>query len=126
MKITNIEVNFPVEVEVTNEFHKLLDEALTKICEHYVKGNPGRVMWVFGTGAKMLSNPFMVGDDEPLQFDESTLHFEIAEREDYSAHEWGEIAGITMCKKCGWMKGGKKASEPCKGSPGISLRGESE
>ena len=42
-----------------------------------------------------------------------------------NGHEWGVIGNITMCKKCGWMKDGKNAGKPCKGSSGISLRGTS-
>lgn len=41
---------------------------------------------------------------------------------DANGHEWAQMGNFTMCKKCGWLRGGKKASEPCKGSPGISLR----
>ena len=42
--------------------------------------------------------------------------------EDCLGHIWADLGNLTMCKKCGWLKGGKKASEQCKGPPGISLR----
>ncbi|OXE37513.1 MAG: hypothetical protein CGW95_00955 [Phenylobacterium zucineum] len=82
-----IEVDFPVDVTLTEDEHRALDQVLTSICNRYVTEHPGRVMWVFGTGQKMLSNPFLVGDDEPLQFDESILHFDIHEREDFMAYK---------------------------------------
>jgi hypothetical protein len=82
-KISSIEVSFPVAVEVSNEDMHALDDALTAICTRYERDNPGRIMWVFGTGSKMLVSPFMLSDDEPIPFDESTLHFEISEREGY-------------------------------------------
>lgn len=41
---------------------------------------------------------------------------------DSNGHIWADLGNLTMCKKCGWLKGGKKASEQCKGPPGIALR----
>lgn len=81
MKVKRIEATFPVPVELSQEHQKALDQILGAICAEYVKANPDRVMWVFGVGSKMLCNPLMLSDDEPIPFDDSVFHFEIAERE---------------------------------------------
>lgn len=81
MKVQRIEATFPVPVELTQEHQKALDQILSAVCADYVKANPDRVMWVFGVGSKMLVNPLMLSDDEPIPFDDSVFHFEIAERE---------------------------------------------
>ena len=81
VKITRIEAIFPVPVELNQEQQQALDKVLGEICAAYVKANPDRVMWVFGVGSKMLGNPLMFSDDEPISFDDSVFHFEIAERE---------------------------------------------
>jgi hypothetical protein len=94
MKISRIEVQFPCAVAVDDDIQKELDQCLTKICRRWKKANPGRTMWVFGVGAKMLSNPFMAGDDEPLQFDDSILHFEIAESAKHEGAPAAMAAGL--------------------------------
>lgn len=78
-----IQIDFPVGVEITNDDCRALDAVLTTICKRYRDANPTRTMWVFGTGSLMTINPFMVGEDHPLTFDDETLHIEIAERERY-------------------------------------------
>lgn len=72
---------------LTDEEHQAAREWIEKVCKRYVQENPQRVMWLFGEGQKMLSNPSIVGDDEPLQFDESILRFDIHEREDFMAYK---------------------------------------
>ena len=46
-------------------------------------------------GSKMLANPMMLSDDEPIPFDNSVYSIEIAERENY---DW-------PCGKCGHPQG---------------------
>ena len=52
-----------------------------EVCRKYEAEHPGRVMWTFGTGSKMLISPFMVDDDHPMVFDDSTFEVEVSERE---------------------------------------------
>lgn len=79
--IVRIEVDFPVAVEIADARVQAIDRILGSICRDYEAAHPGRVMWPFGLGAKMLVNPLMLSDDEPIPFDDTVLHFEIAERE---------------------------------------------
>ena len=82
-KIVQIEISFPVGIEIERERLWELDEVLTKICRDYEAKNPGRIMWPFGHGAKMLVHPMKLSDDEPIPFDDSVYSIEIAEREAY-------------------------------------------
>lgn len=82
-KLRRIEVDFPVEVELTEDELRGLDQILTQVCDRYRAAHPDRVMWVFGVGSKMLVHPMLVSDEEPIPFDNDILHFEIAERENY-------------------------------------------
>lgn len=83
-KFRRIEIDFPLDVEIDSDIQQAIDDALSEVCRRYKRNNPGRTMWVFGVGCKMLSNPFMVDDEHPLEFDEGVLHFEISERENYA------------------------------------------
>lgn len=76
-----IEINFPVDVEISEANYRRLDKVLRHICDDYEKTHPDRVMWPFGMGDKMLVNPLMLGDDEPIPFDGNVYAVEIAERE---------------------------------------------
>jgi len=82
-KITGIEISFPVGVELTNKDMQALDRLLTRVCDRYEEANPKRVMWPFGQGSKMLKNPLMLSDDEPIPFDDNVYAVEMAERERY-------------------------------------------
>lgn len=86
-----IEIVFPVGVELAHEDERALLDLIGRICARYVAAHPGRVMWASGYGAKLLTNPLMLDDDEPIPFDDSVLHVECFEREDY---DW-------RCAKCG-------------------------
>lgn len=83
MAINRIEVTFQADVEISKEHQRELIGVLTKICGHYEAKHPGRVMWVFGVGGAMLTNPFRVDDNHPMEFDNTILSIECAEREDY-------------------------------------------
>lgn len=89
-KIQAIEVFFPAAVELTNADQQELNSLISKICDRWVAGNPGRVMWTFGVGQKMLTNPFMTDDEHPMEYDASVFQIECSEREDY---KW-------LCAKC--------------------------
>ena len=67
-EIVCIEISFPVAVEVDRRHLQSLDEILTAICRDYEAKHPGRIMWPFGHGAKMLVHPMMLSDDEPIPF----------------------------------------------------------
>lgn len=76
-----IEITFDAPVHLTTEHMQRLDALLGDICSVYEVHHPDRVMWPAGTGYKMLTNPFMVDDDHPMQFDEGTYAVECFERE---------------------------------------------
>lgn len=97
-QIYRLEVSFPCGVEVTDDDARILDGLAAEICRRYERENPGRVMWPFGHGAKMLCHPLQIVDDEPIPFDETTYHVEVAERADYA---W-------LCAKCGKEQGDHK------------------
>lgn len=82
-QISRIVITFPVPVDPTKEQWRQIEGAIDAICEDYKKTNPDRVMWLFGSGAMMTTNPFMVDEDHPMTFDDSTQHYEVAEREKY-------------------------------------------
>ena len=82
-KIRALEITFGAEVEITNKNLQDLELILADIAERYEAAHPGRIMWSFGQGSKMLINPLMLSDDEPIPFDDSTYHIEMAEREGY-------------------------------------------
>jgi len=121
-KIVSIEIYFPCEVEVSNKQMRGIDTVLASICADWEAKHPGRIMWPFGCGAKMLANPLALSDDEPIPFDESVLQFEVAEREAYAgernfvaAHEWHERFGLTCCRVCGIVQRADGKNKPCKG-----------
>lgn len=78
-----IEVSFAAPVHITADQQRRLVELIDEICKGYEAKHPDRVMWPFGIGQKMLTNPFMVDEDHPMQFDESVFEIECAERENY-------------------------------------------
>jgi hypothetical protein len=89
--ITSIEITFGRPVELTNSEERRLAEIASEISDRYTAKNPGRTMWPFGVGQKMLTNPLAVADGEPLEFDSSCFSIECHEREDF---KW-------PCRKCG-------------------------
>lgn len=78
-----IEVSFAAPVHISDKNYRRLMQVISDICDEYESAHPDRVMWVFGTGGKMLFNPYTLGDDEPMDFDMSVLSIECAERENY-------------------------------------------
>jgi hypothetical protein len=97
-RIRCIEITFPEEVEVSDDDEKKIVEAISAICDRYEEANPDRVMWPFGIGFKMLANPMMLSDDEPIPFDLQTFSIECSERENY---DW-------PCAKCKYVLGDHK------------------
>lgn len=90
-----IEISFPSAVELTNADQQALVSLISEICRRYEANRPGRVMWPFGIGMKLLTNLMAHSDDEPLEFDEGVFSIECSEREDY---DW-------KCAKCGRPQG---------------------
>ena len=82
-KINRIEISFPTEVALPDGFERALDALVGMVCEQYQREHPNEVMWPAGFGSKMLSNPYMMGDDEPMKFDDSTYAIDVSCREDY-------------------------------------------
>ena len=81
MSIVSIEASFGAPVELSDDHQRRLIELLGEICDAYEAAHPDRVMWPAGIGQKMLTNPFMVDEDHPMQFDESVFEVECFERE---------------------------------------------
>ena len=94
-KIHSIEIRFPEPVDMTPEDTKAILNIVTAMTDRYDATHPGRVMWVFSVGMKMLSNPFMVGDNEQMAFDDECFEITCSERADY---KW-------PCAKCGKPQG---------------------
>jgi hypothetical protein len=82
-EIVCIEISFPVAVEVDQKHLQAINEILVEIARDYEAKHPGRIMWPFGHGSKMLVHPIMLSDDEPIRFDDSVYSIEMAEREAY-------------------------------------------
>lgn len=93
--LLKLEVCFPRPVVVTEDDHRILVALTEEVCKRYERSHPGRVMWPFGQGLKMLVHPLMLSDDEPIPFDEDVWQIECSEREDYG---W-------LCAKCGIKQG---------------------
>lgn len=81
--IYKIEISFPVEMHLAPAQWALFERAIDDVCRSYELANPGRVMWLFGSGAKLLAHPMALSDDEPMPVDTSVQAYEISEREGY-------------------------------------------
>lgn len=97
-KISQIEISFPLGVELTNDDQRALIAIASRICDRYEAENPSRVMWPFGVGQKMLADPVKLSDDEPIPFDDNCFQITCSERENY---DW-------LCAKCGHKQGDHK------------------
>lgn len=82
-KISRIEISFQVEVALPDGFDRALEALVYMVCDQYQREHPTEVMWPAGHGSKMLSNPYMLGDDEPMEFDDSVYAIDVYCREDY-------------------------------------------
>ncbi len=76
-----IRIDFPTPVHVSPEAHRQIVSAVDLVCIDWERRHPGRVMWLFGGGALMTCNPMMLSDDEPIPFDDTVEHIDVAERE---------------------------------------------
>ena len=76
MKVSKIEIEFPVPVEFPPGFIHVLTDLVDMVCEKYEAENPTRVMWPAGIGDKPIWN-----EPEEPTFDSSILHIEVCERE---------------------------------------------
>lgn len=101
MKTSRIEISFPLSVEVTDDDFRVLHAITEEICHRYERSHPGRIMWPFGSGSKIIYMP-MTREEElagkHMEFDDSTYAIDVSEREDYS---W-------PCAKCGLEQGDHK------------------
>ena len=76
MKVSKIEIEFPVPVEFPPGFIRVLTDLVNKVCEKYEAENPTRVMWPAGIGGKPIWNE----PKEPT-FNSSVLLIDVFERE---------------------------------------------
>lgn len=85
MKVSRIEVSFPIAVEVTDAFiQELLLLISTGPCTDFERLHRecGAKMWPSTVGAKMLRHPLALEDGESIPFDEDVLHIGVSYRED--------------------------------------------
>ena len=106
-----IEITFPEPVEMIDADYRALDAIVSEICKRYETANPGRVMWPFGMGSRIVSMPMTAEDDAagvPMVFDDTVYAVECSERADYG---W-------PCAKCGVTQGDHKTciTEPPAGN----------
>lgn len=86
MKVLRIEINFPVPVELPDDFQRRLVALVDVACKAYEATHPGRVMWPFGVGSKITYMPMTKEEEDAgmhMEFDDDTLEIEVSEREDY-------------------------------------------
>lgn len=94
------EISFPVPVNISRSAHDLLVDAVGIICADYEAAHPDRIMWGAGFGSKMLCNPLMLSDDEPIPFSDDVEVIEVWERELFNdekrrarlTNEWHSIS----------------------------------
>lgn len=79
--IQRIEVTFPCHVELPENFMRELGTLVDTVCQKYNAEHPDRSMWLAGMGCKMLTNPFMVDDEHPMEWDESTYVIDVEVRD---------------------------------------------
>lgn len=93
--LTQLQISFPMAVQVSDDDLRVLSALADEICRRHERANPGRVMWPFGQGYKMLCHPIAIPDGEPIPFDENVYEVECSERADWA---W-------PCAKCGIEQG---------------------
>ena len=76
--IRAIEIAFPVDMDLSDDFEGKLVELISEECKRYEKQHPDRVMWPAGFGAKILWR-----EPEEPDFDESVFSITVSERERY-------------------------------------------
>lgn len=93
-KIRQIEISFPVPVELPLGFDRVVDALVNMVCKYYEQENPTRVMWPAGHGSKpnfSQVDALVLGKDvnpnapktgEPT-WDDDVYHIDVAEREAY-------------------------------------------
>lgn len=93
-KLKSIEIDFPVEVEISHLGEALIKEVIDDICRSYERKNPHRVMWVSSFGQKPLMAWGQVDENHPMKFDASTWYIEIDEREDFNVTDKASLQGV--------------------------------
>lgn len=81
MNVQAIEISFGAPIAFDGDRQRRLLDLLDEFCAAYEAEHPDRVMWTAGVGQKMLTNPFMVDDEHPMEFDDSVFSVECFERE---------------------------------------------
>jgi hypothetical protein len=76
--MVKIEINFPCDIEPSDEWYRRLDTLMTELTDEYELEHPGRIMWVSGYGDKILWR-----EPEEPEFDKSIYEITITEREGY-------------------------------------------
>ncbi len=126
MKLTKVEINFPLSVDVPDDWQQRLCELVGEVCKKYEAAHPGRVMWVFGVGSKITYMPMTQEEERErgLEFDNDTLELQVSERERY--HRWftPKFIGYECCRDCGIVRRTDDKNGPCKGRVGVGPRAE--
>lgn len=92
---SRIEIDLPAPILLDGETERLFISLADRVCRAYEAENPHRTAWPFHIGAKLLVHPMAISDDEPTPCDDSILHIECYERENF---DW-------PCAKCGHPQG---------------------
>jgi hypothetical protein len=83
MKIRKIEVDFPIEVDLSSDVQQELQNLVMKIC----KANcpPNHAFWPMATGSKPTFIPMTAEDEQEggMEFDDSIYHIECGIRQRY-------------------------------------------
>ena len=80
MKITKIEINFPIETLFSSEHQYKLNLFVSDICKQNQK--PGRCYWPAGQGMRIDRMPVVQGD-ERIEFSDNVYAIDCFERKDY-------------------------------------------
>jgi hypothetical protein len=82
MIVRRIEINFPEDVELTDDVEQQLLEIASAICRAYEFAHPGRVMWPAGIGGKITFLPLTAKDERErgIEFNDDTFEIECYER----------------------------------------------
>ena len=80
--IRAIEITFPVDMDMADDFEGKLLDLIDAECKRYEKEHPDRVMWPAGYGAKILWR-----EPEEPDYNESVLSITVSERERYQSEK---------------------------------------
>lgn len=94
-----INVTFPVAVEISAARQRQLDEAIGAICSDYEAAHPERIMWPAGIGG--LPPPGWMFDEPKGEWDMSVLWIDVAARDRYPGER--DNPSRRAVEQSGWL-----------------------